>query len=184
MKDVIAAGRYARALFEMARASGKDQDVEDALETFSKALLTAPDVEKVFRNPELRTETKIEWIGKVYPSKSREAEVDTLLRKFYSLLIKKGRFDLIHEIAREYKTISDKAQGESTAFIQSAVPLSAEKIAAIVSRLERFTGDKIVQKHEVRPELIGGVLVRIGNRVFDGSVKHKIDRLKKELITV
>lgn len=184
MKDVLAAGRYARALFEIARASGKDQDIEDALETFSKALLSAPAVEKVFRNPELTKETKIGWIGKVYPSKSQEAEVDALLRKFYSLLIKKGRFDLIHEIAREYKIISDKAQGESTALIQSAAPLSTEKIASIVSRLERFTGDKIVRKHEIRPELIGGVLVRIGNRVFDGSVKHKIDRLKRELITI
>lgn len=179
---MIAANRYAKALFEMARSLNKDQEIEDALEVFSKALTTAPHLEKTFCNPELRIETKIEWIGKVYHGKT--GDTDALLRKFYSLLIQKGRFGLIHDIAREYKMISDRAQGESMALIQSAAPLTSEKISAIVSRLERFTGDKIIQTHEVRPELIGGVVVRIGNRVFDGSVKNKIDRLKKELMTV
>lgn len=180
LKDLLVAERYARALFEIARTLHKDEEIEAELESISSALLADPGFEKMFSNPSLKTDQKRKFLQKLY--QERQQEYYEVLLDFFTILLEKERFVLIHEIAKSFKRIADEAQGQGVAEIHSAVPLKPEHESKILSRLEQIAGYKITVKKEVDPALIGGIVVKIKNKILDGSVKFKINSLKKELM--
>ncbi len=179
-KDLLVAERYARALFEIARAIHRDHQIEEELENLSKALKNDKSLEKFFESPYLKTAEKRKFLQKIYQER-REDFYEQLL-DFFTVLFEKGRFTLIHEIAKSFKRIADEAQGQGVAEIHSAVALDPRHESQIVSRLEEIAGYKISIKKEIDPALVGGVVVKIKNKIIDGSVRFKIDSLKKELI--
>ncbi len=178
IKDLLVAERYAQALFELVRPIGRDEQVEAELENFSAALKSDPGLERLFGNPYLKTHEKRVFLEKLYSGRD---EASKILVDFYTVLFEKGRFALVHEIAVVFKRIADEAQGQAIAQIRSAAPLSAQQEAAIVGRLEAMAGYKIEAEKTVDPSLIGGVVVRLKNKIFDGSVRHRIDEMKIEL---
>ena len=177
MKDLLAAERYAKALFEIVIPLLMDREIEAELIAFSEALKSAPEIEKFLSNPYFKLEEKKNLLERTYSKQ-------TILLNFFTLLLEKNRFDLIHEIAIRFKKIADAFQGEGTVEIKTAVALDAKFEQAIVTRLEKIAGYKITVKKEVDPSLLGGVIVKIENKVLDGSVKSKIENLKKELIKI
>ena len=181
MIDSVAAQRYARALFEIAQAVGSDQRVEEELAAFSEAVQGSEELKSFLENPRFNVEEKRKLVDKLSP-KGGDAISQTLV-KFYALLLQKGRFSLIHEVAMSFKRISDEAKNEAAVEIKTAVPISAEAERAVVLRLEKMTGIKITVKKEVDPSIIGGVFVRMKNKILDGSVQNKIQSLKRELVS-
>lgn len=182
MKDILAASRYAQALFDIVRMTHQDEETEAELDSFSDALKKSPEIEKFLNNPKLRTDEKRKFLLKLYQERKRD--VYEIILNFYTILFEKNRFHLIHEITANFKRIADEAQGQGVAEIKSAVPLTAETESQIVSRLEKMAGYKIKVKKEVDPRLIGGVVLRVRNQVIDGSIKNKLDALKKELTKI
>ena len=182
VKDLLVAERYARALYEIARAIHRDDQIGTELDHLSKALRSDPGLERFFDNPYLNTGEKRKFLQKLYQER-REEFYETLL-DFFTVLFEKNRFMLIHEISKNFKRISDEAKGQGVAEIRSAVPLRAGQESEIVSRLEQIAGYKIMVKTEVDSSLVGGVVVKIKNKIIDGSVKFRIDLLKKELTQV
>lgn len=180
MQDTVAAGRYAQALFDLAREMEEDQAVEDELDALSEALKKAPVLERMLMNPALTLDQKKRIFERLYGHQG-SPEVTRLMSGFLAVLIEKSRFTLIHAVAESYKRIADAAQGESVAEVTSSVSLSAAEEARLVPTLERVIGTKILIKKTVDPALLGGLLVRVRNKIFDGSVRGQLDRLRKEL---
>ena len=178
----MVAERYARALFEIARVIHHDEVIEAELENLSAALAADPALERFFSNPHLKTEEKRKFLQKLYQER-RENFYETLL-DFFTVLFEKNRFNLIHEIAKHFKRIVDEAEGRGTAQIRSAAPLKIEHESQIVNRLEQIAGYKIMVKKEIDRSLIGGVVVTIKNKIIDGSVKFRLESLKKELTAI
>ncbi len=176
---LVAADRYAQALFEIARLLHRDAEIEAELDAFSAALRSSPDLERSLGNPQLRIEDKRNMLLKIY--QERNHEVYEHLLNFLTILFEKNRFHLIHEITSSFKRIADEARGQGVAEIHTAVPLDSRSEGFIVSRLEAMAGYKITVKKEVDPRLVGGVVVKIRNKVIDGSVKHELESMKKEL---
>ena len=191
-KDLLAAQRYAQALFEIARDMHQDEEIEAALEALSASLKHAPEIEKSLANPALKVDEKRRFFQRIYqerPPKSGlpltgEPPVNEILLNFFTVLFEKTRFYLIHDIAVFFKKISDEAQGQGMAEIRSAVALKPEAQKLIVNRLEKLAGYKITINSVVDPVLIGGVLVKVRNNVIDDSVKNKIQLFKKELTKI
>lgn len=182
MKDLLAAERYAQALFDIAKLTHKDIEILAELEAFSDAVRTSPEIQKFLSNPYYDNEAKRKLLAKIYQERFH-AEFELVLN-FFSVLLEKNRFSLIHEIVRRYKMIVDRDKGIGTALVRTAVPLDAEAEKRIVERLEKIAGYKIEVKKEVDPGLLGGVLVKVRHQVIDGSVKSRIENLKKELIKI
>lgn len=180
VKDLLAAHRYSRALFEIAREMREDETIEAELENLSASLKAAPEIEKFLTNPRLKLEEKKVFLGRLYQASS----INTVLLNFFLVLFQKNRFYLIHEISAHFKRVADEAQGQGVAEISTAVPLKADAQAAIVNRLEKIAGYKITARNKVDPSLIGGVMVKMRNKVIDDTVRYKIDMFKKELTKV
>ncbi len=202
MKDLLVAQRYAQALFEIARELEQDEAIEAELESISLALQQAPEIEKFFSNPALKTEQKRKLLQHIYlemtglsmaPTdvpRSRDcgqesnSQAYNILLNFFSILFEKTRFYLIHEIAFYFKKIADEAQGQGVADICSAFALKPDAEKQIVNRLEKIAGYKITVKSVVDPSLIGGVVVKVRNKIFDDSVKNKIHLIRTELTKI
>jgi len=179
VKDLLAASRYAQALFEISRLTHEDEEVEAELESFSTSLKKSPELETFFKNPRLSLEQKRIFLEKIY--RERNHQIYETLLNFFMVLFEKRRFYLIHEISSNFKRIADEAQGQGVAEIQTAVPLDPQSEAVIVSRLERMVGYKITVKKEIDPTLIGGVVIKLKNKILDGSVKNRIHCLTEAL---
>lgn len=177
MQNLQAAERYARALLEIALASGEDAEIEDALVSLSAALKAAPELEKFLANPNVAKEERSRIVKKIFQGKKG----GETFASFLDVLFKNGRFGILEDVASVYKRISDEAQGQATVTIQSAAPLAADDEKRIVAGIEKIGGFKAEVKKEVDPTLIGGVVVRFNNKVLDGSVKNRIALIKKEL---
>ena len=179
VKDFLAAQRYAKALFEIARELHRDEEIEAELESLSAALKSDGRLEKFLTNPALRIDEKKAVLLRLY--QERNQEIYEHLMNFFLILFEKNRFFLVHEIAVQFKRIADEAQGQGVAEVRSATPLKIEAEKAIVSRLEKMAGYKITVHSVVDPSLIGGVMVKVRNKVIDDTVKNKIHLFKKEL---
>lgn len=180
MNDRLAANRYAQAAFEIAHAERRDQEVEDELQSLSASLKANPALEKKLLSPNLSLDEKKAIVKALYAASPNRKIMTGIL----SVIFEKGRFSLIHEVAEGFKRISDLSQGEGLAEIVTAVPLDPAKEKAMAQKLESIAGCKLVIQKSVDPSLIGGVTVKIRNKVFDGSVRGNLDRLKKELTQI
>ena len=181
-KDLVAANRYAEALFQVARPLGKDEQIEAALEDFSTALKGAPELEKFLLNPKVGPAQRRQVFAKLYAND--KTGIEKFLPDFFEVLFRKNRFNLVHDIAVSFKRIADQAQGQAVAQIRSAVALSAAQEREIVLKIEKIAGCTITVEKEIDSSLIGGVCVKIRNKVLDGSLRHKIDGIKKELTKI
>lgn len=180
VKDLLAAHRYAQALFEIAHEMGEDEAIEAELDNLSASLKSTPEIEKFLTNPRLKLEEKKAFLARLYPAKP----VNTVLLNFFLVLFEKNRFYLIHEVTLHFKRVADESQGQGVAEISTAVPLKADAQAVIVNRLEKIAGYKITVRNKVDPGLIGGVMIKMRNKIIDDTVRTKIDLFKKELTKV
>lgn len=100
------------------------------------------------------------------------------------LLVSRKRVDAIPGLVREFRRLYDAHRGIAHARVITAVPLSAEEREHIARRLAEYTGDQVVVEDEVDPAIIGGLVVRIGDKVIDGSVKGRLEGLHRQLAGV
>ena len=182
VKDLQVASRYAQALFDISRLTHEDEVVEAELESISEALKKSPEIEKFLLNPQLKVDEKRKFLQRIY--QERRHEIYGTLLNFFTVLFDKNRFGLIHEIAVAFKRIADEAQGQGVAQIMTATVLSPMHEGQIVSRMEKIAGYKITVKKDIDARLIGGVVVKVKNKVWDGSIKHTLDLMKKELTKI
>jgi F-type H+-transporting ATPase subunit delta len=103
------------------------------------------------------------------------------VRRFFYLLIDKRRENLLPNIQREFKLLADQARNIVEARVTSAAPLSKSQEERLHKELVRITGKDVRIVQEVRPEIIGGVIVQIGDRVMDGSVAYKLSQIRLSL---
>ena len=180
MNDTVAAERYARALFEIAEKFHQDRQYEAELAAFSASLRKEPAIEKFLLSPGFGREEKRKCLERLYPHPSG---VEAVLLDFFTILLNKGRFGLVHDIAAAFKKISDQAQREGVVHIKSAFILEEKQQQAILGSAERIAGYKLKVRTEVDPGIIGGAVLKIDHRILDGSVLYQVDQLKKELKT-
>lgn len=171
------ARRYAEAAFEIALR-------DDAVDAWLAALdvaeerLTRPEVTRLLGSPAIPVAARVELL-------------DTLIgdavtggpRNLIALLIRRGRFDDLSAVAREFRRLDARRKGIIDALVSAALPLDDADRAAMDKRMTTMTGKEIRMEEQVDPSLLGGVQVRIGDRLIDGSVRGRLERLRATFST-
>ncbi len=175
------ARRYARALIELAKTPVQR-------DKFGKDLLALADVAKQKDGngtPVLAVLSAERFpLGqrqKLATALARRVAADPTVVKFIDVVIEKGRISGLPDIARAYQRIADDAAGRVQAHITSAAPLPLDAVGKIKTALQQATGKQVVTTQSVDPDLIGGVAVKVGSFVLDGSVRASLAQLRKEL---
>jgi F-type H+-transporting ATPase subunit delta len=166
--------RYADAAFEIALRDKTVETWRKELEAAAETS-TAGELESVLANPAIPLEERVTVAEKVFASLSGP------VRNLILLLIRRRRIEQLPRVAAEFARLDDKRNGLTHATATSAAPLGADEIRAITARLEELTDGKIALETAVDPSLLGGVVVRVGDRLLDGSVRGRLERLRNQL---
>ena len=166
-------GRYASALYELASDNKAVTAVEADLDTLSEALRTAPDFSALIRNPLVSRGDA----AKAMDAVAKLLGLSATTRNFLGVLAANGRLTALPEVIRAFSTIAAAARGEVTAEVTSAHPLDAGQLQQLAEKLKAREGRDIKIKASVDPELLGGLVVRIGSRQIDSSIRTRLKSL-------
>ena len=164
--------RYAKAIFAIAK---EHNDLErTGAEIDSLATLAAqPDLASILSNPTLSEKSR-ETIARIF---AEQLQLAPMTRNFVYLLAEHQRLDQLVGIADHYRRFLDQALGRTRANIASAVELSPNDRQRLIAALEQLTGKTVLATERIDPELLGGVVVEIQGKVYDGSVHRQLQRL-------
>jgi F-type H+-transporting ATPase subunit delta len=168
------AGRYAAALFELAREAKALDAVGAALDRFSAMLDASPDLDRLVASPVFTTEEQRGALGAVLA----KAGIDGLAGNFLMLVAAKRRLFAIRGMIAGYRALVAEEMGIVSAEVTVASPMSETHRAAVLAALESQTGKKIALSEKVDPAIVGGLVVRMGSRMVDASLRTKLNAMK------
>jgi F-type H+-transporting ATPase subunit delta len=168
------ARRYAKALFELGREAG---DVEEPGRELTVVARTFAELASLLERAALDGRARRTMTSLI----SARVGLSRLLANFLAVLAVNNRLQELGAIEREYQRLEDRALGRVRARVRSARPLSDESRQRINDVFERQTGKRVIADAGVDPELLGGVVVEIAGRVFDGSLRTRLERLERSM---
>jgi F-type H+-transporting ATPase subunit delta len=166
---------YAQAAFELALAQGDFKGWQQGLERLAE-LIRDEEILTVMENPKVPFEAKREIL------KGRMGEVNPLVLNLGFLLVSKDGLKLAADIENQFRLLTEAHQGIERAEITTAVPLTEEDRTLISRRLGEKVGRKVLLDARVDPSVIGGLVVRIGDTLVDGSIRQNLETLQKTLL--
>jgi F-type H+-transporting ATPase subunit delta len=172
----VVARTYAQALFDAAKDKGRLDAVREELLDFATALRDVPELDALLRNPQLDPGTKAEALDELLGG------ADELVRNFLRVIAEKGRSQQIEEIIREFEALYAAEQEVLHVELTTAHELSDTDARDIVAQIEKASGRTVQATRSVDPNLIGGIVLKAGSRLADGSVRGRLNRLRHELI--
>lgn len=172
----VAANRYAKALFAVAKEKNEIEAVGEQLDGLAEAMNEAA-IRAFFEHPNVGVGAKIQALQSALGGKV-SASVENAGR----LLVERGRILAIREVATAYRKIADEALARAKAHVTSAYPLSPEQEREIAAKFGALTGKQVHVESVVDSSLLGGVRVRIGDMLYDGSLATRLTELEKSLI--
>jgi F-type H+-transporting ATPase subunit delta len=171
--DRVLAWRYGRALFEA--AAGKKEDGK-ILGELQSAQAATRQLLPVLRNPRVSTVEKKKKIGA-----SLEGKASPLVSRFLDLLIEKKRFELLPMVVVDLGKLVAEKNNTVKAVVRAAKPLSSETQQRLKDKLKNFSGKNVELEIKEDPEIIGGVIVRLGDWVLDSSLRGQLRKLKETI---
>ncbi len=175
MKGSRAAIRYAKAVLEMAQASGAAQQVNEDMMQIAETVKSNNELKDFINSPVIKTDVKESALKEVFSSASG------LTQGLFRLLNDNKRFDILEAVAHQYRLQYDAANNVEEATVTTAFPLTAELEAKVMAKVKEFSDKKITLKNIVDPSIIGGFILRVGDKQFNASVAHSLRTLKREL---
>ena len=169
------AQRYAQALFEIAGKISLDS-FDTELRELTQIIQEHEEISQVLYHPHIPLSEKKSFLDKLFKD-----QISETLRNFLFLLIDRRRQNFLEPIQQEFARLADEARQIVEAKVVSAIQLSDSQEERLKKELARITGKNIRLIRELRPELIGGALVQVGDRVIDGSVAHSLNRMRENL---
>ncbi|MBA2126255.1 F0F1 ATP synthase subunit delta [Hyphomicrobium methylovorum] len=171
------AGRYASALFDLAKESSKLTEVEGDLVKIQDLLKESPDLVRLVRSPVISSSDQSRALSAVL----EKGGISGLASNFLLLLARNRRLFAVEDIIKVYRSLAAKARGEVSAEVSSAVALSEAQLAELKEALRASVGKDVTLDTRVDPSLLGGLVVKLGSRMIDSSLKTKLQNMKAAL---
>lgn len=176
MRATTIARNYAEALFEIGESGGHTERFADLIDAVAGAVETTPEAQAVLMSPRVPKAEKARLLSAALKGAPREFVL------FLQALVKRGRQRLLREIATEYQTLLDLKHNRVRAGVTLARPADPSLQKDIQAALSRQLGKEVLAAFHVDPEILGGTVVRIGERIHDGSVRRRMTKLRRQLI--
>jgi F-type H+-transporting ATPase subunit delta len=175
-KPSTAARRYAEAAFDLAT---RDDALDKYAEGLDLAAMTVGQGEalEVLRNPARPLRQRADVVNALLANR-----VPDPVLKLVGLLVERGRIDRLGDVAAEYRRMLDRERGVVQAVAKTALPLTDDETAALQEKVAGMTGRTVNLKVEVDESLIGGLTVRVGDTLYDASVRGRLERLRERLV--
>ena len=169
---------YAETLLRSADRHQRVDDVNESVRALSAVLDATPEFRRFLAAPQIAAERK-----RALVSEALQARIDPLVSRFLELVIEKHRERVLEEIVLAWKELLDARANRQSATVTTAIAPDAETVARVQAALEKATGKTIVLDKRVDPRLLGGLVIRTGDTVIDGSLRSRLVELRRRLRT-
>jgi F-type H+-transporting ATPase subunit delta len=177
LRNESIARNYAEALFELGQKSGRGELYADLIDAVAAAIETTPRIQTVLMSPRVPKTEKSRLLGSALKDTPREFVL------FLQALVKRGRHPLLREIANAYMTLLDVQLKRVRAGVTLARTPDEKLKRAIQEQLTRQLDKQVIAAYSVDPEILGGAIIRVGDRVLDGSLRRRMTRLRRQLLS-
>ena len=171
------AGRYASALFDLARDQRQIESVATSLDALAQALLDSKDFNELVTSPLVSREEA----GKAFGALAPDLGLDPITANFLGVLARNGRKNELRNVIRAYRRLAAEHRGETTAEVITARPLNDDQLTALRQQLRARAGRDVAIEAEVDPTILGGIVVKLGSQQVDASIRPKLNRLAQAM---
>ena len=168
------AGRYATALFELAEEEKQLDRVAQDLADLAHMIDTSPDLRRLVRSPVISRDDQ----GRAMAEILNKAGMSELVRNFVGVIARNRRLFALPSMIAAYRSLLAARRGEATAEVVSARALTKKQLEAIAGQLKKTVGTKVAVSTRIDAGLLGGLVVKVGSRMFDSSLRTKLQRLR------
>jgi F-type H+-transporting ATPase subunit delta len=176
MAELSTVRRYVHALFNAASKSGQLDQVEEDLRSINQTLVAVPRLETVLRAPTIGGERKKQLLAHTFGNR-----VSPLTLRFLNLLIDRRRETILHDTYREYVRLANEKRNILLVEVTAATILADDERASLAAALSRRTGKQVVLQVHQDTTIIGGLVLRMGDTILDGSVRSRLEQLRQRL---
>ena len=169
-----AAIRYAKAIIETAVEAGKADKVNDDMKSIALTVNSNAELKEFLSSPIITSEMKMNALAEVF------ASVQSETKSLFKLLQENKRFEILGAIAGQFNMLYDEMQGVEVAKVTTAVPLTPELEKKVLEKVATISDKKVTIENIVDPAIIGGFILRIGDKQFNASVANRLQELKRE----
>jgi F-type H+-transporting ATPase subunit delta len=171
------AGRYATALFGLARDERQIEAVGNGLDRLSQALVDSRDFSELVSSPLIDREEA----GKAFAAVAAQLSLDPVTTNFLGVLAKNGRKNQLQPVIRAFRRIAAEHRGEASAEVVTAHPLKDDQLAALKQQLRTRAGREVAIETRIDPEILGGIVIKLGSQMIDASIRTKLNRLAEAM---
>ena len=166
---------YARSLFEAAKDQDKLDEIREQLGTFADAVAESHDLQVFLFSPYLSTEEKKQGLRRAIEG------ADEAFLNFLDLMVENHRMPVIFRVRREFDELWEEENQLLPVQVTSAVPLDDAIVQEIGSTIGEQTGKQVELSSQVDPDILGGIVVRVGNAILDASIRNRLEQLRKQV---
>lgn len=176
MAELVVSKRYANALFDVAFEDKTYEKVEKQLTFILDCLKSQPQLYQLLKSPLIPVQDKKEIIANIFKEKIGK-EVYNFLR----IIIDKRRESYIEDIVNEYKALVDAVKNRVSAVAITAVPINKQDLNKLQASLSESTGKNVQLQNQINPKVIGGVFIKMGDKVIDGTIKSRLAEMNEQM---
>ena len=173
----VVGDRYAESLFDLAKEENKVTQYLDDITLVGEVLESDPQIVQFFNHVLIENDKKIQLLDQSF-----KGNVDQYVLNFLKLLVQSRRIRYIDDIVKSYINLSNQYLGIEEGMIYTPYELTDQQIQDIEKAISQKENKKVTLKVSIDPSLLGGIKVQIANRIYDGTIKNKVEMLKKELL--
>ncbi|WP_339919241.1 ATP synthase F1 subunit delta [uncultured Flavobacterium sp.] len=175
MASTRAAIRYAKAILEIAQSKGVAEAVSDDMNSIASTISGNVELSTFIQNPTLRVEVKENALLEVF------ANTNSVTKSLFHLLFENKRFEILEAVAVEYSKLFDIMNGVEVAQVTTAIAMDAALEAKVLAKIATLSDKKITIENHVDSSIIGGFILRIGDKQYNASIANRLQVLKREL---
>jgi F-type H+-transporting ATPase subunit delta len=175
MSSTRAAIRYAKAILDLASSKNGAEAVNNDMKTIATTITGNQELSTFIQNPTIKVEVKESALLEVF------ADTNVVTKGLFHLLFENKRFEILGEIASEYNNLFDESNGVEVAKVTTAVAMDAALEAKVLAKIATFSDKKITIENIVDPAIIGGFILRTGDKQYNASIANRLQVLKREL---
>jgi F-type H+-transporting ATPase subunit delta len=177
MVDYKVSYRYATSLLEMGEDKNILEVIADNVELILNALTENPKLRRMLENPIIKPHTKLSILKEIFSS-----QINTATMNFLGFLINKNREDLLYDIFRKFVELYNEKLGMVNVEVETAFEFDEEQMLRLKNRLEEYLNKKARFNFIINKNIVGGFIAKIGDTVYDASLRHQLDLLKKQFL--
>ncbi|MDM1050392.1 F0F1 ATP synthase subunit delta [Sphingobacterium hotanense] len=168
------ASRYAKSLIDLSKEHNNLDEIKGDMEEIVSIIKSSTELQAVLKNPIIKTDKKLAILNALFQGKVKPEIIG-----FFNIMVKKGRAELVFATAQEFIAEYNEVKGIMKAEVTSAAPLSEDNLQALRTAIAQQINKEVILSNKVDKSLIGGFVVRVGDRQIDASINGKLEKLER-----